>query len=148
MAAAVDTPAAFGPRHQGHGYTSSQPLPGMEDIPVFPIQHAKKTNYFNGDAPTPYPWAPKFLPEQWVCTDGSSITGHPYFGAVVVHIPSSTAIYIDVAGTNETRTMLGAELLAIHAALSKFATHELMGILLIPYSAFKQLGTTTPTLVS
>ena len=76
-AAAVDTPSAFGPRDQGQGYTSSQPLLDMEDIPVFPIQHAKRTTSLNGVAPTPYPWAPKFLPEQWVYTDGSDITGHP-----------------------------------------------------------------------
>ncbi len=71
----------------------------MDDIPVFPIQHARRTSPFNGEAPTPYPWAPKLLPEQWVYTDGSDITGHPRLGAAVVHIPSNTSIYIDAAGT-------------------------------------------------
>jgi len=35
----TDTPPAVGPQHQGQGYTSSQPLLAMADIPVFPIQH-------------------------------------------------------------------------------------------------------------
>jgi ribonuclease HI len=79
-------------------------------------------------APAPYPWAPKFLPEQWVYTDGSDITGHPRQGASVVHIPSSATIYMDVTGTKETRTIMRAELVAIHMALTKFATHEWTGI--------------------
>jgi len=70
----------------------------MEDIPIFPIHHARRTYPFNGVAPSPYPWAPKFLPEQWVYTDGSDISGHPRLGALVVHIPSSATMYIDVAG--------------------------------------------------
>ena len=77
-----------------------------------------------GAAPAPYPWAPKFLPEQWVYTDGSDITGHPRLGAAVVHIPTSTTIYIDAAGTEETRTIMRAELVAIHTALSTFSTHN------------------------
>ena len=85
-----DSPAAFGPRHLGMGYTSSQPLLDLEDIPVFPIQHDKWSSPSNGEVPAPYPWELKFLPEQWVYTDGSAITGHPRLGAVVVHIPTST----------------------------------------------------------
>ena len=40
----------------------------------------------------------------------------------MVHIPSATTIYIDVAGTDETRTIMRAELVAIHTALATFAT--------------------------
>ena len=86
-ATAADTPTALGPHHQGQRHTSSQPLPDMEDIPVFPIQHARRTSPFNGVAPASYPWAPKFLPEQEVYTDGSDIIGHPRLEAAVVHIP-------------------------------------------------------------
>ena len=96
MAATVaDTHAALGPRHQGRGYTSSQPLPAMEDIP---IQHDMRTSPFSGVAPAPELWTPKFIPKQWVYTDGSDISGHPRLGALVVHIPSSATMYIDVAG--------------------------------------------------
>ena len=69
-----------------------------------------------------------FLPEPWVYTDGSDITGHPRLGAVVVHIPTSNTIYIDAAGTEETRTIMRAELVAIHTALSTLSTHNLIGI--------------------
>jgi hypothetical protein len=37
--------------------------------------------YFKNDKggyPThPLPWIPKFVPEEWVYTDGSDIKGHP-----------------------------------------------------------------------
>jgi len=46
----------------------------------------------------------------------------------VVHIPSNTTIYIDVAGTEETRTIMRADLVAIHTDLTTFATHEWIGI--------------------
>ena len=97
----------------------------MEDTPVFPSQHTGRDSTSNGEALAPYPWAPKFLPEQWVYTNGSNITGHPRLGAAaVVHIPTSTTIYIDVAGTEETRTIMRAELVAIHSALFAFSTHD------------------------
>ena len=69
-----------------------------------------------------------FLPEQWVYTDGSDITGHPRLWAAVVHIPTITTIYIDAAGTEETRTIIKAELVAIHTTLSTFSTHKWIGI--------------------
>jgi hypothetical protein len=50
--------------------------------------------------------------------------GNPPLGAAVVHIPTNTTIYINVAGTEETRTIMRAELVAIHAALTTFASHE------------------------
>ncbi len=128
MAATVaDISSLVGPRHQGQGYTSSHPLLDIEDISVFPIQHVRRTNAFNSVAPKPYPWAPKFLPEQWVYTS-SDITGHPRLGAAVVHIPSNTTICIVYAGTEETRTILRAELVAIHTALTTFATNDWIGI--------------------
>ena len=46
----------------------------------------------------------------------------------MVHIPTNTTIYIDDAGTEETRTITRAELVAIHTALSTFSTHIWIGI--------------------
>jgi ribonuclease HI len=69
-----------------------------------------------------------FLPEKWVYTDGSDITGHPRLGVAVVHIPSKTTIYIDASRTKETRTLMRAELVAMHTALTKFGTHDWIGI--------------------
>ena len=50
-ATASDSSTALGPRHPSRGYTSSQPLPDLEDIPVFAIQHDIRTSPFNGEAP-------------------------------------------------------------------------------------------------
>jgi len=105
-------------------YTSSQPHPDLEDRPVFLIQHDRRTSPCNGEAPTPYPWEPKFLPGQWVYTDGSDITDHPRLGAAVVHIPTGTTIYIDTAKKEETRTIMRAKLVAIHTALTTLSNHE------------------------
>ena len=69
-----------------------------------------------------------FRPEQWVYTNGSGITGQPCLGAAVVHVPTCTTIYIDAWGTDETRTITRAELVAIYTALNKFAAHEWVGI--------------------
>ena len=41
---AADSPAALGSRHWSRGYTSTQPLPDLEDMPVFPIQYARRTS--------------------------------------------------------------------------------------------------------
>ena len=41
-----------------------------------------------------------------------------------MHIPTNTTIYIDAAGTEETRTILLAELVATHTALPTFSTHN------------------------
>ena len=46
----------------------------------------------------------------------------------MVHIPIFTIIYIDAAGIEETRTIMRAELVAIHTALNTFPTHEWIGI--------------------
>ncbi len=46
----------------------------------------------------------------------------------MVHIPTSTTIYIDAAGTEESRTIMRAEIVAIHTALTTFSTHGWVGI--------------------
>jgi ribonuclease HI len=46
----------------------------------------------------------------------------------VVHVPTATTIYIDADGTEETRTIMRAELVAIHTALNTFVAHEWIGI--------------------
>jgi len=47
----------------------------------------------------------------------------------VEHIPTRTTIYIDAVGTEqETRTIMRAELVAIHTALTMFAKHDWLGI--------------------
>jgi hypothetical protein len=127
-ATATDSPAALGPRRSGREYTSSHPLPDLEDRLVLPIQHDRRTPLYNGEAPTPYPWEPKFLPEQWINTDGSDITDHPHLGAAVVHIPTNTTIYIDVAGIEETRTIMRTDMVSIHTGLVTFSTHDWIGI--------------------
>ena len=42
----------------------------------------------------------------------------------MVHVPICTTIYIDAGGTDETRTIMRAELVAICTALDKLATPE------------------------
>jgi hypothetical protein len=69
-----------------------------------------------------------FLPEQWVYTDGDDIKNQPHLGAAVIHVPTCTIIYIDTRGTNETRTIMRADMVAIYTALDNFATHEWVGI--------------------
>ena len=49
-------------------------------------------------------------------------------GAAVVHIPTCTTIYIDAAGCEETRTIMRAELVAIHTSLTKFEDHPWIGV--------------------
>jgi ribonuclease HI len=60
--------------------------------------------------------------------DVSKIDGHPRLGASVARIPTATTIYIDAAGTDETRTIMRAELVAIHTALTTVAAPEWIGI--------------------
>ena len=110
------------------GYTSSQPLPTLVDMPHFPIGAATGPLSQRSPSHVPHPWTPRFIPENWVYMDGSDIKGQPRLGAVVVHILTRTTIYIDAAGTEETRTITRAELVAIHTALTIFASHEWIGI--------------------
>jgi hypothetical protein len=46
----------------------------------------------------------------------------------VVHVPICRFIYIDALGTNETRTIMRAELVAIYISLDNFVTREWVGI--------------------
>ena len=46
----------------------------------------------------------------------------------MVHVPTCTTIYIDARGTDEARTIMRAELVAIYTALGKIAAHERVGI--------------------
>ena len=46
----------------------------------------------------------------------------------MVHIPTSSTIYIDAAGREETRTIMRAELVAIYTALTTFEDHPWIGI--------------------
>ncbi len=46
----------------------------------------------------------------------------------MVHTPSRTTIYIDAAGCDETRTIMRAELVAIHTALTIFEDHPWLDI--------------------
>jgi len=50
--------------------------------------------------------------------------GQPRLGAAMVHVHTVTTLYIDVGGTEETRTIMRAELVAIYTALDKFSTRE------------------------
>ncbi len=58
----------------------------------------------------------------------------------MVYSPSNTTIYIDVAGTEGTRTPMRAELVAIHMALSKFATHDWLGFFIDSLSNLQAIG--------
>ena len=78
--------------------------------------------------PSPIPWTPRFLPKEWVYTDGSDVKGHPRLGAAVVHIPTCTTIYIDAVGSEETRIVMRAELVAMHTALTRFEDHSWIGV--------------------
>jgi ribonuclease HI len=89
--------------------------------------------------PDPIPWTPRFLPEEWVYTDGSDIKGHPRLGAAVVHIPTRTTIYIDATGCEETRTVMRAELVAIHTALTRFKNHSWIGIFTDSFSSLQAI---------
>jgi hypothetical protein len=46
----------------------------------------------------------------------------------VVHIPTCFTIYIDAAGSEETRTITRAELVAIHTALTRFEDQSWIGV--------------------
>jgi hypothetical protein len=116
------------PTHRSGGYTSCLDLPGMRDIPFFPLEWAFAPPSMPPPAPTPLLWTPKYQPEQWVFTDGSNIKGQPRLGAAVVHVPTCTTIYIDAGGTRETCTIMRAELAPIYTALANFDTHDWVGI--------------------
>ena len=111
-------------------YTFSQPLPNLGEAHTL----NRGDTQYNHDPTeetnpsTPIPWTPRFLPEEWVYTNGSDIKGHPRLGATTVHIPTRTTIYIDAVGCDETRTIMRAELVATHTALTTFADHPWLGV--------------------
>ena len=57
-----------------------------------------------------------------------------------MHIPTITTIYIDVAGIEETRTIMRAELVAIHTALTTLSTHEWIDIFTDSLSSLQAIG--------
>ena len=101
-------------------YTFSQPLPNLQEAHVLPRGDTPSQHDSPRTAapPSPIPWTPRFLPKEWVYTDGSDIKGHPRLGAAVVHTPTCTTIYMDATGSEETRTIMRAELVAIHTTLT------------------------------
>jgi len=116
--------------------------PNTLDGPLLPAArsqhpiHGRRSSYRNN--------------ESILYTYSSDITGHPRLGAAVVHIPTSTTIYIDAAGTEETRTIMRAELVAIHTVLTIFSTHDWISIFTNSLSSLQAIrhhhtnpGTTT-----
>ena len=57
----------------------------------------------------------------------------------MVHIPTATTTYIDAAGTEETRTIMRGELVAIHTALTTFEEHAWIGIFTDSKSALQAI---------
>jgi ribonuclease HI len=110
------------------GYTSTQLLPDLDNLPPLAGTSIILTPNREGLPPVPHPWTPKFIPDNLVYTDGSDMEGYPMLGAAVVHIPTSTTICIDAVGMEETRTIMRAELIAIHTSLTTFENHEWIGI--------------------
>ena len=47
-----------------------------------------------------------------------------------MHTPTRTAIYIDAEGCEETRTIMRAELVEIHTALTRFEDHSWLCVFL------------------
>jgi hypothetical protein len=99
------------------GYTSFQTLPSMEDRHNLPYGGVSGFPRTPNTPPTPRQWTPKYIPDYWLYTYGSDIKGNRRLGAAVVHVPTRTTICIDTGGTDETRTITWAELVAIHTAL-------------------------------
>ena len=60
------SPGTIPSRRGGGGYTSTQPLPDFTGMTHFPSPTIGETSPYPGSAPVPYPWQPKYLPEQWV----------------------------------------------------------------------------------
>jgi hypothetical protein len=108
----------------------SQPLPILEEAkPLPPREITQAYGISEEDTPlSPVPCTPRFTPEDWVYTNGSNIKGHDQLGAAVVHIASRTTLYIDVAWCDETRSIMRAELVALHTALFTFEAHPWLGI--------------------
>jgi hypothetical protein len=112
------------PTHRNVGCTSCLDLPGMRGILFLPSGWTFTFPSTPPPTPTLLQWTPKYQPKKWVYTNGFDIKGQSRFGETVVHVPTCKTIYIDARGTEETRIIMRAELVAIYAAPDKFATHE------------------------
>ena len=119
--AEMNTPTEEDSTHRSESFTYSQPLPTLADTPLLHARHYRRPPSSQESAPVPFPWVPRFLSDKRVYYDGSDIKGHLRLGAAAVHIPTSTTIYIDAPGIEETRIMMRAELVAIYMALTIFA---------------------------
>ncbi len=110
------------------GYTSSQALPKIATMPPLTGAYTLHHPPMGEPPPVPHQWTPKYIPENWIYTDGSDIKGYPRLGAAVVHVPTATTIYIDADVKEETRSIMRVELVSIHTALTTFVAHEWIGI--------------------
>jgi hypothetical protein len=115
--------------HLRRDYYFSQPLHTLSNMPLLPERAYTVPNPPRGPHPVPHPWTPKFIPKNWIYTNGSEIKGQPWLGAAVVHTPNRTTIYIlDAAGAKKPRTITRAEPVTIHTALTTFTSHDWLGI--------------------
>jgi len=120
------TPTRAPGHTMGAHYTFSQSLPDLTEVHALPTGDTQRliAPTEATTQPKPIPLTPQFLREEWVYTDGSDIKGHPRLGAAMVHIPTRTTIYIGATWCEETRTIMRAELVAIHTALARFEDHS------------------------
>jgi hypothetical protein len=61
----TNTPEEVAPAHLLGGYTSSQPLPALVDMPLFPVSACIMHHSPGGPPPVPRQWMPRFIPEIW-----------------------------------------------------------------------------------
>jgi hypothetical protein len=60
------------------GYTSSQTIPSMEDMPNMSyVFGTKRFPRIPNTPPTPHQWTPKYIPDKWIYTDGFDINDNP-----------------------------------------------------------------------
>ena len=109
----------------------SQPFSFMETVLGLPF-HDEVLPHDNplcpGAPSIPYRCVPMYNMEDWIYTNGSDINEHIHLGATVTHILSRTTLYINTAGCDKTRTIMRAELVAIHTALAIFEDHPCIGV--------------------
>jgi len=121
---ATQAPSADTTPHRNGGYTSSQTLPALEDNSTLPQGGHTTVHLPQKLPPVPHPWTPRFNPQNWIYTNGSDIKDQSRLGASVVHVPTRTAIYIEVGGSKETRTVMRLDLIAMHTALTTSTSHD------------------------
>jgi hypothetical protein len=119
----------------------------MTNMPSLPERERTILPPTQGTSPVSHQWTPNFIPENWLYMDGSNLQDRPRLGVVVVHIPIRTTIYIYATGAKEIRTIMRVDLLAIHTALIRFASHEWIGMFIFSLSslqAIRHLNTNNP----